>query len=143
MLPKYYPLVKTRTVRGGSEWGYFDNTKHLIFWLCNMKQLNFTHFMTNSKKIFEIISVFPGEVKKGSKKRPILCCLVYHGAFGHYDNSGLIISEDFRRLPKIPEGCRRLPKTKEEIRPLTKMPEEPSKHLTVFSLETVNIKKIT
>ena len=30
--------------------GHLDNTKHLIFWLCNTKQLNFRHFNTNSKK---------------------------------------------------------------------------------------------
>ena len=35
---------------------------------------------------------------------------------------------NFRRLPKIPEDFRRLPK----------MSEEPSKHLTVFSLETLS-----
>ena len=26
--------------------GNLDNTKHLIYWLCNMKQLNFRHFHT-------------------------------------------------------------------------------------------------
>ena len=36
------------TGRRGSEWGYLDNTKHLFFWLCNMKQLNFRHFNSNS-----------------------------------------------------------------------------------------------
>ena len=47
-----------------------------------------------------------------------------------------------RRLPKIPEDCRMFPKTNEEVRPLPKMSEEPAKHLTVFSSETVKIKKI-
>ena len=36
--------------RRGSEWGYFDNTKHLLFWLYNIKQLIFSHFNTNIKK---------------------------------------------------------------------------------------------
>ena len=53
-----------------------------------------------------------------------------------------IIPEDFRTLPKIPEDCQRFPKTGQKVRPLPKTFEEPSKHLTVFSLETVNIKKI-
>ena len=42
----------------------------------------------------------------------------------------------------MPEDCRRFPKTNEEVRPLPKMSEEPFKHLTVFSPETVNIKKL-
>ena len=33
----------------GSEWGYLDSTKPFIFWLCNTKQLNFSHFNTNGK----------------------------------------------------------------------------------------------
>ena len=39
------------SLSGGSLWGYLDNTKHLIFWFCNMKQLNFRRFNTNTKKI--------------------------------------------------------------------------------------------
>lgn len=34
------------TLLGGSEWGNLDNTKHLIYWLCKMKQLKFRHFHT-------------------------------------------------------------------------------------------------
>ena len=34
----------------GSEWGYFDNTKHFFFRLHNIKQLIFSHFNTNIKK---------------------------------------------------------------------------------------------
>ena len=61
-------------------------------------------------------------------KWQILLCLVYQGVFGHFMPTIPIIREDFRRLPKIPEDFRRLPK----------MSEEPSKHLTVFSLETLS-----
>ena len=43
----------------GSEWGYFDNTKHLFFWLYNIKQLIFSHFNTNIKKIRCNIIFFP------------------------------------------------------------------------------------
>ena len=32
----------------GSEWGYLDNTKNIIFWLCSMKQLNSRYFNTTS-----------------------------------------------------------------------------------------------
>ena len=53
-----------------------------------------------------------------------------------------IISEDFRRLPTIPEDRQRFPRTNEKVRLLSKMFEEPSKQLTVFFSKTVNIKKI-
>ena len=53
-----------------------------------------------------------------------------------------VISEDFLRLQTIPEDCRRFPKTNVEVRPLPKMSEEPSKHLTVFSSETANMKTL-
>ena len=38
-------------------------TKHFIFWLCNMKQLNFWHFNTNSKKFFETVFFFQKEAE--------------------------------------------------------------------------------
>ena len=38
--------------------GYLDNSKHFIFWLCNMKQLNFRHFNTNGNKFFETVNFF-------------------------------------------------------------------------------------
>ena len=50
--------------------GYLDNTKHFIFWLCNMKQLNFRHFNTNSKKFFETVHFFQKEAKT-APNRPI------------------------------------------------------------------------
>ena len=96
-----------------------------------MKQLTFRHFNTNSKKFSETVNFFQKEVKT-APKRPILFCLVYEGNFAHFtDYFG-------RRLATIPEDCRRFPKTNEEVRPLPKMSEEPLKHLTVFSSETVN-----
>ena len=48
--------------------------KLFIFWLCNMKQLNFTHFNTNSKKFLKTGNVFQKEAKT-APKRPILFCL--------------------------------------------------------------------
>ena len=51
----------------------------------------------------------------------MLLCLVYQGVFGHFMPTIPIISEDFRRLAKIPEDVRRT-----------------SKHLTEFSLETLS-----
>ena len=54
-----------------------------------------------------------------------------------------IIAEDFPRLPRIVKDWRRFPKTNQGwVRPLPNMPEEPSKHLTVLSSETANIKKV-
>ena len=55
-----------------SEWGNLDNSKHFIFWLCNIKQLSFRHFNTNSKKFFEIVFFFPETKQNGSKKANIL-----------------------------------------------------------------------
>ena len=46
--------------------------KHFIFWLCNMKQLNFRHFNTNSKKFFEKSKFFAERSKNGSTKANII-----------------------------------------------------------------------
>ena len=99
-----------------------------------MKQLNFRHFNTNSKQSFETVIFFQKEAKT-AQKRPILFCLVYQGVFGHFTT----IPDYFRRFPKATDDSRRLTK---RVRPLPKMSEEPSKHLTVFPSETVNIKKL-
>ena len=95
-----------------------------------MKQLSFSHF--NSKKLFETVT---------APKRPILFCLVYQRVFDHFTT----IPDYFRRFPKVPEDSRRLSKiseTNEEVRRLPKMSGERSKHSTLFSLETGNVKKL-
>ena len=102
-----------------------------------MKLLNFRHFNTSSKKILWNSNFFPEICKNGSKKATIILFSI--------KEFSVILQQfisDVRRLPKIPEDCRMFPKTNEEVRPLPKMSEEPAKHLTVFSSETVNIKKI-
>ena len=49
-----------RKVRSwGSEWRYLNNTLHLILGFCNIKQLNFRHFNTNSKKFTVTIKISP------------------------------------------------------------------------------------
>ena len=53
---------------------YLYNTKHFIFWLCNMKQSNFRHFNNESKKFFEIVIFFFQKEEKTASKRPILFC---------------------------------------------------------------------
>ena len=93
--------------------------EHIIFWLCNLKQLNFWHFNTNSKKVFETVNFYQKEAKT-VPKRPIL--------FGHFT----AILDYFRRFPK----------TNKEVRPLPKMSEEPTKHFSVTSSEAVNTKKL-
>ena len=103
-----------------------------------MKQLNFRHFNTNSKKFFETVSFFQKE-EKTRPKRTILFCFVYQGVFGHFTTTFISY---FRRLPKISEDYRNFTKANEEVRPLAKMSKEPSKHLTVLSSETANIKKL-
>ena len=116
-------LINSQTSgKEGLNRGYIDNTKHFIFWLCNMKQLNFRHFNTNSIEFFETVNFFQKEAKT-APNRPILFCLVHQGVFGH-----LTTIPDFRRLPTMPEDCRRFRKTNEEVQPLPKMFEEPSKH---------------
>ena len=92
---------------------YLDNTKHFIFSLDNMKQLNFRHFNTNSKKFFETVIVFQKEAKT-APKRPISFCVVYQRGFGHfttipdYFTKILRATEDPQRLPKKSDHCLRL-----------------------------------
>ena len=144
-------MVKTQTVnplivwqllrlslREGLNGGTAITLNTSLFWLCNMKQLNFRHFNTNSKKFFETVNFFQEEDAKTAPKGPILFRLVYQQVFGHFTTN----SDYFRRFPKATDDSRRLPKILEEVRPLPKMSEEPSKHLTVFPLERANIKKI-
>ena len=93
-----------------------------------MKQLNFGHFNTNSKKILWNSKFFPERSQNGSKNADIIL---------------FSISRTFGHFTLIPDYFRRFPKTNEEVRPLPETSEEPSiKHLTLFSLETVNIKKL-
>ena len=100
-----------------------------------MKLSSFRGFNTNSKIFFETVSFFQKEEKTGPK-RPILFCFVYQGVFGHFTTIY------FRRLPKISKDCRSFLNTNEQVRPLPEMSKEPSKHLTVLSSETVNVKKL-
>ena len=39
------------------------NTKHLSVWLCNIKQLNFRHFNTNSQKFSVTVNFVQKEQK--------------------------------------------------------------------------------
>ena len=99
-------LINSQTSdKEGLNRGYLDNTKHFIFGLCNMKQLNFRHFNTNSKKFFETVNFFPKEAKT-ARNRPILMCLVSQGVFGHFTT----IPDYFRRFPKATNDSRRLSK---------------------------------
>lgn len=87
--------------------GYLDNTKHLllIFWLCNIKKLNFRYFNTNSKKFTVTVVFFFREKQNGSRKTNTILSS---------------ISRSFRlfvrRLPKVSEGCPRCPKTTKHLR---------------------------
>ena len=90
-----------------------------MFWLSNMKQLNFGHFNTDS-------NFFPeqNKNKNSSKfKANIICFLVKSRSFRQFsDNSRLYqkISKDYRRFPKtgkdfqrwlkMSEDCWRLPR---------------------------------
>ena len=104
----FIPQVSLQFLRG-SEWGYLDNTKHFIFWLCNMKQLNFRHFNTNSEKILETLSSFQRS-KNGSRMANIILFSISSTFWPFYDNL----------FPKATEGSRRLPKSNGKVRPLPK-----------------------
>ncbi len=80
----------------GPEWGYLDNNKHSMFLLCNMKQLNFWHFNTYSKKFTITVNFIQKETKNGSKMT-ILLCLVYQEVFC----LSLTIPDHFGRFRKI------------------------------------------
>ena len=102
-----------------------------------MRQLNFRHFNTNSKKFFETVNFLQKEEKRPQKGQ-------YYFVKYIKEFSAILrqFISDFRRLPKFPEDCRTFSKTNEEVRPLLKISEEPSKHLTVLSSETPNIKNL-
>ena len=114
--------------------GYFDNTKHLSFWLCNMKQLNYRHFNANSKKITATVNFIQKETKT-DPKRPILFCLVLK-KFTAIFRLFSMISEDFGRLPKILNNYRQFPKTTEDFR------TEIRKFSTMFSSFYSHVKDI-
>ena len=99
--------------------GYLDNTKHLllIFWLCNIKKLNFRHFNTNSKKFTVTVVFFCfffREKQKGSRKTNIILSSISR-VFGYFPTI-LFQKISVRRLPKVSEGCRRCPKTTKHLR---------------------------
>ena len=106
------------SLSGGSLWGYLDNTKHLIFWLCNMKQLNFRRFNTNTKKILWNSTFFPERGKNGSIKANIILFSISRSCPPFYDNSGLFqkITEGHRRFPKTVEDFQRRPTVAEDVR---------------------------
>ena len=99
------------TIKRGYEQRYIDNTKHFIFWLCNMKQINFRQFNANSKKFFETVD-FSQKEAKTAPIRPILFCLVYEGVLGHFTT----IPDYFRRFPKATDDSRRLTKRSDHCR---------------------------
>ena len=59
------PLELLPGMNGGT---YVDNTKHFIFWLCNIKQLNFRHFNTNGKKCSVTVNFIQKETKTAPKR---------------------------------------------------------------------------
>ena len=76
----------------GFEWGHLDNTWHLIFWLCNIKQLNLRHFTTNSKRFAVAVNFIQIETKTAPKLAESCPKVIW---------TFPIICEEFRRLPKI------------------------------------------
>ena len=111
-----------------------------------MKQLNFRHFNTNRKK-FTVTVNFSQKETKTAPKRPILFCLVLPRRFQTFS-----ISEEKSENPVLPSPFEHRLKVhgpifEEQIRiyntnRLWVFIEKPSKQLTVFSPETVNIKNL-
>ena len=83
--------------------GYLDNAKHLllIFWLCNIKKLNFRHFNTNSKKFTVTVVFFFREKQNGSRKANIILSSISR-SFRLF-----VRSEDYRRCRKAVEDVQR------------------------------------
>ena len=120
--------TKLSTSGRGSEWAYLDSTKHLIFWLCNMKQLRYRHFNTSSiEKLTMTVNSFQRETKT-VPKGPVLFCLVYQRVFGY---SGTF-SDSFRRLSKTTEDSQKLAKISEHVRRLPKISNEKSEHFRPY-----------
>ena len=94
----------------GSEWGYHDDPKHFIFWVCNMKQLNSRHFNNNNKKFTITVNFIQKEHPKRLQKGQYYF-VQYIKKFSAIFRRFPTFSEAFERLPKIPEDYRRFPKT--------------------------------
>ena len=105
-----------------------------------MKQLNFSHFKTN-RKLFEAANFFSRKKQKRLPEGQFYFVQYIKDFFGHFTTT----PDYSRRFPNSTEDSRRLSKISEywpRGPTIAKTFEEPSKHLTVFSLETVNIKEI-
>ena len=90
---------KIKSLNGGTSITLNTNLL-LIFWLCNIKKLNFRHFNTNSKKFTVTVVFFFSERNKTAPEKPILFCLVFQGVFGY-------LSEDYRRCRKAVQDVQR------------------------------------
>jgi len=97
--------------------GYLDNTKHLliIFWLCNIKKLNFRHFNTNSKKFTVTVVFFFREKQNGSRKTNIILSSISRSFRLFSDN---FVLKDFS--PKTTEGVGRLSKMSKDNKTFTR-----------------------
>ena len=91
------------------EWGYLEkrSCKNLIFWICNMKQLNFSHFNTNSK-------FFAKKETKTAPENVNIILFSISTSFRPYPTIPDYL-EDFQRVPKIHELCRRFPKSIKDV----------------------------
>ena len=87
--------------------GYLDNTERLIFWLCDMKQLNFRYFNTNSKKFTVTVNSFSRKNQQRFQKTNIILLSIKKSfrSFSDYFRfpKTTKILNDFRKLPKISE----------------------------------------
>ena len=102
--------------------GCLDNTKHLIFWLCNTKQLNFRHFNTNSKRFTRTVNIFLKETKTALKGKYYFVLRIYQGVYSPFPT----ISDHVIRFPKTAEDS-------EYYRRFLKISEEKSENFRPYS----------
>ena len=93
-----------------------------------MKQLNFRHVNTTSKKFTVTVNFFQKETKT-APNRPILFCLVYQRVFGHFAT----IPDYFRTFPETTEDPRRLPRMSEDSRRCLRTTEDFRGEIRKFS----------
>ena len=60
------------TLLWGSDWGYLDNSKHFIFWLCNIKQVLDILILTVKNSLKQYFFFFQKLSKNGSKKANVI-----------------------------------------------------------------------
>ena len=103
------------------------------------------YFTTETRihSVFSFIFKFVNPIEVGITKDLICTRKQNPEGFWQQQQNDVIVQMAYSGLfSKHFRSYRRFPKTNEEVQPLLNISEEPSQHLTAFSSETVNIKKL-